>query len=78
MFQQKTVFGRQGERNAVALLEVADAQRVVEMAVGVDGHHRTQSVLGDEVLQRRVFAVVAVARIDDDRFVGLVPHHKLG
>ena len=71
--QQEPVLRRKGERDAVALLEVLDAQRVVEMAVGVDRHDGFQPVLGDEVVQCGIFARVAVSGVDDDALFSVVP-----
>ena len=71
--QQEPVLRREGEGDAVALFEVLDAQRVVEMAVGVDRHDGFQPVLGDEVVQCGIFARVAVSGVDDDALFGVVP-----
>ena len=46
---------------------------MVEVAVGVGRQHGVQSVLLDEVAQRRILAVVAVAGVDDGALVRLVP-----
>ena len=71
--QQEAVLAREGEGNAVALLEVSDAQRMVEMAVGVDGHDGFEPVSGDEVVQRGVLARRGVPGVDDDALLRVVP-----
>ncbi len=53
---QKLILGREGEGDSVTLLEVFDAERVVEMSVGVGRQHGFESVFGDEVVQGGIFA----------------------
>lgn len=72
-FDEEAVLEREGERNVVAAAQVLDAERVVEVPVGVDGHDGPQPVFGDEVVQRGVFARGAVAGVDDDALQRVVP-----
>ena len=71
--QQEGVLERHGERDAVAFFEVGDAQRVVEVAVGVGRQDGSEPVFGDEIVERGVLARVAVAGVDDDGFERVVP-----
>ena len=71
--QQEGVLERHGERDAVAFFEVGDAQRVVEVAVGVGRQDGPEPVFGDEIVERGVLARVAVAGVDDDGFERVVP-----
>ena len=73
VLEQEAVLRREGEGDAVLPFEELHAERVVEVAVGVGRQHGVQSVLLDEVAQRRILAVVAVAGVDDGALVRLVP-----
>ena len=73
VLEQEAVLRREGEGDAVLPLEELHAERVVEVAVGVGRQDGVQPVLLDEVAQRRVFAVVAAAGVDDGALVRLVP-----
>lgn len=52
---------------------MGDAQRVVEVAVGVGRQDGSEPVFGDEIVERGVLARVAVAGVDDDGFERVVP-----
>ena len=50
-----------------------DAERVVEMSVGIGRQHGFEPVLDDEVVQGGILAGVGVPGVDDDAFTGFVP-----
>ena len=72
---QEGILAREDERYAVLPAQVLDSQCVVEMAVCIDGSDGFQLVLCDEPVQRGILFGVAVAGIDDDTLLGVVPDH---
>lgn len=59
--QEVVVLRRAGELHAVVLLQVADTQQVVEVAVGIGCNDGLQPLFGDEVVEAGIFGGVAAA-----------------